>query len=180
MDAHPDERRLRRLLDVGRANVCADGPQQRVHEALARSDFYPGNPLVAVRETHAAWVFLAGNRAYKVKKPMRTDVLDFSTLEQRRAACLEELRVNRELAPAIGLRVCAIVAESGSYALADVGADGAVEYAIEMRRFDEALTMASLARRGLLVDQQAAEVGRRLAAFHADAQVVLPVIASCL
>ncbi len=143
-----------------------------VVEAMSRSGFYPGCPAVTVRETHTAWVFLAGDRAYKVKKPVQMQFLDFSTLEQRRLACQQELRVNRELAPGLGLRLRAIVALSDSYALVDAPASGAVEYAIEMRRFDEARTMSALSRRGELADEQLRAVARRLAAFHAAAQVL--------
>ena len=52
---------------------------------------------VAIRETHASWVLLAGGSAYKVKKPVRLPFLDYGTVALRHAACREELRVNREL-----------------------------------------------------------------------------------
>jgi aminoglycoside phosphotransferase family enzyme/predicted kinase len=145
-----------------------------VIETMSRSCFYPGNPPVTVCETHTAWVFLAGARAYKVKKPVRTDFLDFSTLDARRLACMQEMSINRELAPGVGLRLRAVVALSDSYALVDSRASGAVEYAIEMRRFDEARTMAALAERGTLGDEQVRAVARRLAAFHASAPPLSP------
>jgi aminoglycoside phosphotransferase family enzyme len=150
-------------------------PRHTVREALGRSEFQPGSPLDEVHETQTAWVFLAGDRAYKVKKPVQMEVPDFSTLEQRRLACIEELRVNRELAPRIGLRVRAMVPRLGSVVLADEGARGAVEYAIEMRRFGDARTMASLAQRGLLTDDHVAAVAQRLAAFHASAPRFWPL-----
>ena len=52
-------------------------------------------------ETHISWVLLAGPQAFKFKKPLNLGFLDFSTLAQRRAACVEELRINRRTAPAI-------------------------------------------------------------------------------
>ena len=145
-------------------------PRLSVVEAMSRSDFYAASPPVTVRETHTAWVFLAGDRAYKVKKPVRMAFLDFSTLDRRRLALVEELRVNRELAAGIGLRLRAIVAVSDSYSLVDAPASGAVEYAIEMRRFDEARTMAAL---GELADEQVRAVARRLVAFHTSAPALL-------
>ena len=54
-------------------------------------------------ETHFSWVFLAGERAYKLKKPLHQGLQDFSTLERRRHYCREELRVNRRLAPQVYL-----------------------------------------------------------------------------
>jgi aminoglycoside phosphotransferase family enzyme/predicted kinase len=157
------------MRGFGPTCVGTDVAKHAVREALGRSEFRPNNPLDEVHETQTAWVFLAGDRAYKVKKPVRMEVPDFSTLEQRRLACLEELRVNHELAPAIGLRVRAMVPRLGSMVLADDGARGAVEYAIEMRRFDDAQTMASLVQHGLLTDAHVVRVAQRLAAFHASA-----------
>jgi aminoglycoside phosphotransferase family enzyme len=162
-----DRRRVTRGFAPDR--VGGDAPRHAVREALGCSEFHPGRPLDEARETQAAWVFLAGDRAYKVRKPAQMDFPGFGTLEQRRLACLEELRVNRELASSIGLRVRAMVPRLGSMVLADEGARGTVEYAIEMRRFDEARTMASLVQRGLLTDEQVAAVATRLAAFHARA-----------
>lgn len=141
---------------------------------MSRSDFYPGQPPVTVRETHTAWVFLTGEHAYKVKKPVRMEFLDFSTLERRRTACVEEVRVNRELAAGLNMRLRAVVPAAESYVLADPGAGGAAEYAIEMRRFDEQQTMAALVGRGALEDHHARAVGRRLAEFHASARVLAP------
>lgn len=161
-------------LGDGPCPVSTTPPPVSVAEAMSRSGFYPGNPSVTVRETHTAWVFLAGDLAYKVKKPVRMAFLDFSTLEQRRLACLEELDVNGELAPRIGLRLRAVVPLTDSYVLMDAGAAGAVEYAIEMRRFDEARTMAAFAETGALTDQQVRTVARRLSAFHAAAPALAP------
>ncbi len=147
---------------------------------MSRSDFYPGAPEVAVRETHSAWVFLAGERAYKVKKPVRMAFLDFSTLERRRAVCHEEVRVNAALAGALEMRVRTVVVRDGVYVLTeDKTGDGhcdddAVEYAIEMRRFDEERTMAALVRRGALAEDDVRAVARRLAQFHAAADVLSP------
>jgi aminoglycoside phosphotransferase family enzyme len=159
----------------GLTRVGTDVPRHAVREALGRSGFHAGNTLDEIHESQTAWVFLAGDWAYKVRKPVRMELPGFDALEQRRLACLEELRVNRELAPAIGLRVRAIVPRLGSLVLADERAKGAVEYAIEMRRFDDARTMASLAQRGLLTVEQVAAVAQRLAAFHASAPRFAPL-----
>ncbi|MDP2710015.1 MAG: AAA family ATPase, partial [Solirubrobacteraceae bacterium] len=149
-------------------------PPISVAEAMARSGFYPGHPPVTVRETHTAWVFLAGEHAYKVKKPVRMAFLDFSTLERRRRVCEDELRVNRELAPQLDMRLRAIVLRADSYVLADPDAEHAVEYALQMRRFDEQRTMAALVERDELGDEQIRAVARRLAAFHEQARPAGP------
>ena len=140
--------------------------------ALADPGTYGGAP-VAVHETHASWVFVAGERAYKVKKPVALGFLDYSTLELRRAACLEEVRVNRELAPDIYLGVLPILRTPDGFAIsADRAIGEVVEYAVELRSFDEADTLAGLiATDGLTTDQLQA-VATRLAAFHRDAPIV--------
>ncbi len=161
-------------LGYGPSRVSTARQPISVPEALSRSAFHPGSPPGSVHETHTAWVFLAGDRAYKVKKPVRMEFLDFGTLERRRAVCLEEIRLNHELAPTLGMRLRAVVPLADSYVLADPDASGAVEYAIEMRRFDEQRTMAALAERGELADEQVRAVAARVAAFHAAAPVRTP------
>ena len=69
-----------------------------------------------MHETHASWVFVAGERAYKVKKPVALGFLDYSTLALRHGACREEVRVNAELAPGIYLGVRAIVRAAADFA----------------------------------------------------------------
>jgi aminoglycoside phosphotransferase family enzyme/predicted kinase len=154
--------------------VSTAPPRTSVADAMSRSGFYPGEPPVDVCETHTAWVFLAGDRAFKVKKPVRMDFLDFSTLERRHAACAEEVRVNAELAPSLDMALRAIVPRAGSYAIDEPGAAEAVEYAIEMRRFDEARTMAALVERGELAEDDVRAVARRIAGFHAGAARCTP------
>src|SRR5262245_9937017 len=77
--------------------------------ALARPECYgPGVDEVRVVETHISWVFLTGERAYKVKKPVKLPFVDFSTLELRKRFCDEELRLNRRLAPELYVGVVPI------------------------------------------------------------------------
>ncbi|MFI4984588.1 MAG: AAA family ATPase [Solirubrobacterales bacterium] len=133
---------------------------------------YPGHPSVVVHETHASWVFVAGDRAYKVKKRVALDFLDYSTLARRRSACREEIRVNQELAADIYLGVRAIVKSRSGFRLAPDDAPGAVEYAVEMRRFREQDTFAGLIAAGALTSEHIAAVARLLADFHRAAPVV--------
>ncbi len=143
----------------------------RLLDALRAPATYgvPGPVLVA--ETHASWVFLVGESAYKVKKPVRLAFLDYGTLERRRAACHEEIRVNRELAGGIYRDVLAILPDRDGVRLAPEDTPGAVEYAIRMRRFDESSTLKSRLAAGTLPREQLALVAQRVAAFHASARV---------
>jgi aminoglycoside phosphotransferase family enzyme len=94
---------------------------------------YPRRPgAVEVLETHFAWVFLAGQRAYKLKKPLRQASMDYRTLRQRERACREELRLNRRLAPEVYLAVVPLARdEAGSLTLE--GGE-VVDWLVQMRR----------------------------------------------
>ena len=140
--------------------------------ALGASAMYPGHPQVVVHETHASWVFVAGDRAYKIKKPVALGFLDYGTLERRHRACREEVRVNRELAPGMYLGVRAILRARRGFRLAPDGARGAVEYAVEMRSFREEDTFAGLIAAGSLTRAQVVAAARLIADFHRSAAVV--------
>ncbi len=123
---------------------------------------------VARVETHAAIVFLAGDRAYKLKKAVALPYLDFSTLERRRHVCEEEIRLNRRTAPDIYLRVVPVTrGEDGGLALG--GAGRPVEWLVEMRRFDDSRLLDRLARSGALTDRALIDLADEVAAFHAAA-----------
>jgi len=119
-------------------------------------------------DTHAAAVFLAGPRVYKVKRAVRYPFLDFSTLEKRKAACDAELVVNRPYAPQLYRRVVPITRERDG-ALALDGAGTPVEWAVEMTRFDESATLDRLAERGAIDLARADALARVVAAAHARA-----------
>jgi uncharacterized protein len=75
---------------------------QSVVGLMSKPSSYPDHPSsVQVIETHISWVFLIDEFAYKLKKPVSFEFLDFSTLERRHRACLDEVRLNRRLAPDI-------------------------------------------------------------------------------
>lgn len=125
---------------------------------------------VAQHRTHGALVFLAGEFAYKIKRPVHYDYLDFSTCERRRAMLARELELNQPAAPALYLELVPIT-RTGSGALT-LGGDGtAVEWALKMRRFPQDAELARVAERGALDDGLAASLGRMVARYHADATV---------
>ncbi|NOR50820.1 MAG: AAA family ATPase [Desulfuromonadales bacterium] len=104
-------------------------------QAMSEPSFYD-HPVgeVELIETHISWVFLAGDFAYKVKKPVNFGFLDFSTLSKRRHYCQEELRLNRRFAPEIYLEVKQI---GGSLDAPAMDKQPALEYAVKMRRFPQ-------------------------------------------
>jgi hypothetical protein len=128
---------------------------------------------VELLETHISWVLLAGDFAYKLKKPVQLPFLDFSTLAARRHFCEEELRLNRRTAPGLYLEVVPVV-RTGEGA-ARIGAAGEpVEYAVKMRRFAAEALADAMARRGALGAPEIDELGAMLARFHAAAAVAGP------
>jgi aminoglycoside phosphotransferase family enzyme/predicted kinase len=139
--------------------------------AMSSSATYPGHPQVMVHETHASWVFVAGARTYKIKKPLALGFLDYSSLASRRAACREEVRVNQDLAPEIYLGVRAILDGREGVRLAGDEAPGAVEYAVEMRTFDERDTLLGLIEASRLTREVLERVARLLAEFHRSAPI---------
>jgi len=122
-------------------------------------------------DTHAASVFLQGDRALKIKHAVRFPFLDYSTLARRKAACDEELRINRPFAPQIYRRVVPITRESGGQLRID-GQGPPVEYAVEMTRFDERGTLDHLAEAGPLDSALVNLIADAIAASHKAASRV--------
>lgn len=128
---------------------------------------------VSLRETNLSQVFVTGDRAYKLKKPVRLPFLDYSTPDRRREMCSEEVRLNRRLAPAIYLGVRALVRHQDGIRLEDVRDERAFDYVVEMRRFRDESTLAEVLKRG--EDDRIGEVARLLQRFHAQAEECRPV-----
>jgi len=124
-----------------------------------------------VRETHISWVFLTGERAFKVKKPVVLPFLDYSTPARRRSMCRAEVALNRRLAPDVYIAVRALVpAADGRLRVGAEDDPDAVDYAVEMRRYPEDATLAAHLAAGTVGPAELTAVGARLARFHAEAQ----------
>jgi len=148
-----------------------DGDSQEAVFALLSDPATHGGDAVKRIDTHAASVFLAGERAFKVKRAVRFPFLDFSTLAKRQSACEAELRINRSFAPDIYRRVIAITRETDGRLTLD-GTGTPVEWVLEMRRFDENATLDRLAQGGKVDRALADALGRAVAALHGAAGAV--------
>jgi hypothetical protein len=148
-------------------NEPADN-QDEVLAFLADPATHGGEKVQRI-DTHAASVFLAGKRAIKIKRAVRFPFLDYSTLAKRKQACDSELAVNTPYAPEIYLGVVAITREADGK-LAFGGKGTTVEWAVEMRRFDEKRTLDHLT--GEIDEALADALGRAVAEAHARAQPV--------
>ena len=137
--------------------------QERLLDGLLNPQAYP-HPVECVEhiETHISHVLLAGDYAYKLKKPLNLGFLDFSTLERRRFCCAEELRLNRRLAPHIYLGVVPV---SGTLQRPRIGPEQegeVLEYAVKMRRFDQDTLLTRMPVTRSLADR----IAMRVAGFH--------------
>ncbi|MGD9921579.1 MAG: AAA family ATPase, partial [Pseudorhodoplanes sp.] len=124
-----------------------------------------GGAEVTRIDTHGAAVFLAGDRVLKVKRAVKFPFLDYSTPEKRKAACEAELRVNRLFAPNI-YRGVVPISKDGSGRLSIGGGGEAVEWALEMHRFDENATLDRLAEKGGIDNALADALARTVVAAH--------------
>jgi aminoglycoside phosphotransferase family enzyme/predicted kinase len=141
-----------------------DDPQRLVINFLSDPATHGGVPVERI-DTHAASIFLAGERAYKIKRAVRFPFLDFTTLRKRRTACENEIVVNRAYAPAIYRGAHPITRETNGQ-LAINGKGEPVEWVVEMRRFDRSQTLDHLANAGRIDEALADALGRAVAAAH--------------
>ena len=114
------------------------------------------SPYVELHETHTGVVVLAGDKAYKAKKPVKTDFLDFSTVDRRKQACTQEVKLNSRLAPDSYLGVAYLSDPTG----------GPAEPVVVMRRYPDSRRLATLVKRGAPVLGELAQIAEVLARFH--------------
>jgi aminoglycoside phosphotransferase family enzyme/predicted kinase len=137
--------------------------------SLLRADAYP-EPAHEVRliQTHVSWIFLAGDFAYKVKKPVDFGFLNFTTLDRRRFYCQEEVRLNRRLCPEIYLDVIPLRATDSGLSF---NGDGmVVDYAVKMVRLPAERMAGRLLENGELTAADVARIAATVADFHQRAE----------
>ncbi len=141
---------------------------------LADPASHGGAPVEHVEhvETHAAHVFLAGARAYKLKKPVRFDFLDYSTVALREAACRAELEVNAAAKEIyLGVRPIRRDASGALYLGEDAPSeDETVDWVVAMRRFDRDAGMDRMLEAGRVDRALVHRLGDAIAAAHASAE----------
>ncbi len=155
-----------RELDLAQATVMV----QALLDRLRRHSAQPGQ--VQCIETHISWVLLADDLAWKIKKPLRLDFLDFGTRALRQACCEEELRINRRTAPALYLDVVPI---TGTPQAPELGGNGPLlDHAVRMRRFPQDQLLSRLVQQGGLDISLMDALARQIAALHAQADRATP------
>ena len=157
-------------MDSSDNALPADDSRRRIPEALLYAAAYP-HPAADIRliETHISWVLLAGDFAYKLKKPVDLGFLDFSRLARRKHFCEEELRLNRRLAPSLYLDVVTLRETAHGLRFGDSGE--VVEYAVRMRRFPQQAQLDRQLGQGGLVENDMDPIADLIGGFHRAAAV---------
>ena len=169
---HPSKRRGgRRLWTIDaiwrRCRQCS-----RRQTAIVQHLAMPGVLGVSAPKrmmTHGAYVFLVGDRAYKLKRDVKYSYMDFSTQAQRDAAALAEIHINRRTAPDLYLGVAPVFNNGGDIRIGDVSDEltaSAQEHLVVMRRFDETQTLDVLADAGAVDGALAERLAVQIAHFH--------------
>ena len=142
-------------------------------QQMLQPGFYPHSvtELVQLIQTHCSFVLLTGDYAYKIKKPVNFGFLDYSTLDNRRHWCNQELQMNQRTAPEIYLEVLPIVQIGDRFQFAtdsqsSTPAEIPVEYVLKMREFPQDSLFLSLWERGILTEKIMESLGQKLARFH--------------
>jgi aminoglycoside phosphotransferase family enzyme/predicted kinase len=141
---------------------------ERQIQSLLQIAAYP-DPADDIRliQTHVSWIFLAGEFAYKIKKPVNFGFLDFSTLDLRRFYCQEELRLNRRLCPAAYLAVVEVHDAGDGAAFHGNGA--VIDYAVKMLRLPEERMADRLLAEDRLSADDVKKIAATVAVFHQKA-----------
>ncbi len=150
------------------SSAAGNGQQAAVIEFLSQPGAYPDSPDSVSRiGTHAALVFLAGGRAYKLKRAVKFAYLDFSTLEKRRAALCRELEVNSQATPELYLSVLPVTRGPAGFELG--GGGEAVEWLLVMRRFADDALLDTIASQGRLNREHVVSLAYTVEHFHRHA-----------
>lgn len=140
----------------------------RIIRALLKPQAYehPVDMKPQLVQTHISWVILTGRFAYKIKKPVKLDFVDFSTLDRREHFCREELRLNRRLAPELYL---AVVPITGDVDCPSVAGDGEpIEFAVRMKQFPQESLVSDAIVTGRLRPTHIDALATTVARFHRE------------
>ncbi len=152
-------------------NTGGGDDQSAVISFLSNPQNYPKADAVKLIGTHAAIVFLAGDRAYKLKRAVKLPYLDFSTLEKRRAVIERELEINSRATPELYLSIMPLTrSPDGSLELGGSGIP--VDWLLVMRRFGQDALLHKMACEGRLTRELVMELANTIEHFHRHAPVI--------
>ena len=138
-------------------------------EALSDPDFYPHKPeSVEVRESTTAVVFLAADRAFKLKKPINHPDMNYSTPARRRRMCNLEIELSQRLSPTLYHDVHKVTSRGEGFALN--GRGKVVDYITEMNRLDDDNSLLAMVTEDRVQPEQMRALARKLVIFHEEAE----------
>lgn len=147
----------------------ATSPTLQIRRLLGAESFPHSVAGLRLIETHISWIILTGPFAYKIKKPVKLDFIDASTLERRLHYCQEEIRLNQRLASELYLGIVPITVQEGGLRVGGTGKP--IEYAVQMRQFDARDELPARLSHDEVTLAEIRELGDALARFHAEASV---------
>src|SRR5210317_1332721 len=132
---------------------------------LLKPECFP-HPVSELRviETHIAWLITTGEYVYKIKKPVNFGFLDFTTLEQRRFYCEEELRLNQRMSSDLYLEVVTICGSEEHPRIAQT--DSPLEYAVKLRQFEGGQLLSDLIEQDRFKSEWLEQLAVKIADFH--------------
>jgi aminoglycoside phosphotransferase family enzyme len=123
---------------------------------------------ISMIQTHISWIFLTGQYAYKIKKPVDFGFLDFTTVENRKKYCDIELELNKVLCPDVYLDVLPVTDDGGRIAIN--GSGKTIDYALKMRQLPQERLMNRLLDKGVIGKGVIDKIARMIADFHRRAE----------
>ncbi|MFW6350852.1 MAG: hypothetical protein ACOC2E_00555 [Bacteroidota bacterium] len=126
----------------------------------------------AFSETHISWIVLTDQYAFKVKRPVQLPFLDFSTLENRRFYCNQEIKLNRRLAPDMYLGIVPITQSLSTGKSDHHSEEDIIDYAVQMKRMDNNKEMHKMLAANKVTEKHLEKLAGKIAQFHKNTQVV--------
>lgn len=171
-----EKNKMQNSIGTSRMSEPTDSRIKQLLPGLCRrAAFCDGAASVELIQTHISWVFLTDTHAYKLKKPVHFDFVDFRTLEKRRTACQDEVRLNRRLAESVYLDVVPIIVDESGRPIvqphrSDKHSSGdVVEWAVKMRRLPAAASLDQRLLSGRLDSSSTRRIAEHLSAFFRSA-----------
>jgi len=138
---------------------------EKVIEAMQRPETYDeGVKYIKIVQTHISWVFLTGNYAYKIKKPVNFGFLDYTTLEKRKMFCEKEVELNSRLSKELYIGVLPIRVKNEKYKINGEGET--VEYVVKMKELPQEALMKNLIRENKVTGEDVRKIAKILSDFH--------------
>jgi len=145
--------------------------RQQITTLLSKGLFMGKPEKALLIETHISWVLLAGDYAYKIKKPLKLSFLDFTTLSSRKKYCKEEVRLNQRLSKSIYLDVQPLTQQGSTFQIG--GAGKPIDYVVRMKRMDQSKLMNLQLKKNKVSASFIKDLAGLVSSFHKKQEPIL-------